>query len=394
MSGIRNLMKKTVLIWVFLIVLICLPMASGAEGFTLPASMEVIEEEAFAGTAIENVEFPESLTEVGDRAFADNPDLEIVTFPATEILTVSDSAFENSDVMIRGVEGSYAEEWAEWNEVPFIPVSSGRPAALLIGQTNYRTFEPLPGSRNDVMAMRGFLNGLSNRFNTTVATDLTGDQMRRAIRSVFSSAKDTDVSLLYYSGHGKTDFGGTNHGALVGVDGDEGLLTFAELAGILSEVRGRVLVILDSCYSGAAITSRKSSKSSGDPLDAFLKDVIASFSGYTQSAEGIRKRSGELAVSKFIVIAAARYSEEAGEDSIGKVLNGYPCGVFTYSVLKGMGCAYPAGAYSGSMPADDGNLLVTLKEIFDYAYAKANSIWSVQHAVYYGTDSEVLFRRD
>ena len=31
---------------------------------------------------------------------------------------------------------------------------------------------------------------------------------------------------------------------------------------------------------------------------------------------------------------------------------------------------------------------------FDYASAKATSIWSQQHAVYYGNDTEVLFRRD
>ena len=381
-------MKKMFLGVLLFTALICLPAFAEAEGFTLPASLQVIEEEAFAGTAIENVEFPESLTAVGDRAFAELPGLETVTILPTDILTVSDTAFEgSSNVMIRGAEGSYAQEWADQNGVPFIPISE-RPAALVIGQTNYIEYSTLPGCRNDVIAVRGMLTGLSHPFSTTLVTDLTADQMRAAIRSVFSSAKDEDVSLLYYSGHGKWDVETGNHGALVGVDSS--LLTFADLAETLSGVKGRVIIILDSCYSGAAIDARGTKRGSQDPLDAFLQDAIASFSGYTQPSDGFRKKSGELAASKFIVIAAARYYEEAGEGPI----DGYRCGVFTYSLLKGLGCAYPAGAYSGSMPADNGDLRVTLQETYDYTYAEANRIWSVQHAAYYGNDAEVLFRRD
>lgn len=387
-------MKKKALIWTLAAALLCLPVCGGAEGFNLPASLQTIEEEAFAGTAIENFEFPKMLTDVGDRAFADISALESVTIQPTDGLTISDTAFDGSDVLIRGEEGSYAQEWAERNGVPFLSVSD-RPAALVIGQMNYTTYQTLPGSRNDAIAMRGMLEGLSNRFNTTLATDLTANQMRRAIRTVFSSAKDTDISLLYYSGHGYRDNGGTEHGALLGVDGSR--LTTGELASILSEVKGRIIVILDSCHSGAAITSKKALKSgsNSDPLDAFLKDVISSFSGYTYSPDGIRKRSAELAVSKFIVIAAASYSEETGEATV----DGYKCGLFTYGALKGLGCVYPNGAYIGSMPADNGDLRVTLIELFNYATGEVNKIYAryeatPPHAVYYGNDTEVLFRRD
>ena len=387
-------MKKMVLIWTLAAALLCLPACGGAEGFALPSSLQTIEEEAFAGTAIENFEFPAALTDVGDRAFADISALESVTIPPTEELTISDTAFEGSDVLIRGEEGSYAQEWAERNGVPFLSVSD-RPPALVIGQMNYQTYNLLPGSRNDAIAMRGMLEGLSNRFNTTLATDLTANQMRRAIRTVFSSAKDNDISLLYYSGHGYRDNSGTEHGALLGVDGSR--LTTRELASILSEVKGRVIVILDSCHSGAAITSKKALKSgsNSDPLDAFLKDVISSFSGYTYLPDGIRKRSAELAVSKFIVIAAASYSEETGEATV----DGYKCGLFTYGALKGLGCVYPNGAYIGSMPADNGDLRVTLIELYNYATGEVNKIYArygdiPPHAVYHGNDTEVLFRRD
>ena len=263
--------------------------------------------------------------------------------------------------------------------------------ALLIGQSNYAApLAALPGCQNDVSAMRGMLTGLTNGFTVSTAANLTGDQIRSAVRSAFSGAKEQDVSLFYYSGHGSAE-SGTGRGALMGLDND--MVTMAELASILSGVNGRVIVILDSCYSGAAVTSKGEtllkSKSASDPLDTFLQDVISSFSGIGRSY-GFTAKSGELAVSKFVVLAAARYAEISGEGTI----DGYRCGVFTYSLLKGMGCTYPVGAYKGSMPADNGDQEVTLMEIYSYAYREANSIYSPQHVVYYGPDEEVLFRRN
>ena len=390
MSVIRKYIRNAAVLLLAFAALVCRPAPGGAEGtaaFSLPASLQVIGEEAFAGTAIENTELPESLTSVGDGAFSDIPCLESVTVPATDRLTISDSAFDGSGgVIIRGEEGSYAQEWADRNGFPFLPADSGRPAALVIGQWHYAApLGPLPGSLNDARAVRGMLTGLSNRFSAAMASDLTADQIRRAVRTAFSGAKDQDVSLLYYSGHGGSEEG-TGKGALLGVDSSA--LTFADLAEILSGVKGRVIVILDSCYSGAAIAAKGASRG-GNPLDAFLKDAVSSFSGYTLSPEGISKRSGELAASKFIVLAAATEEEVAGET----ILDGYRCGIFTYSMLKGLGCVYPDGAYTGAMPADDGDLDVTLQEIYSYAYREANRIYSYQHVVYYGTGSEVLFSR-
>lgn len=389
MSKIRKILWNVAVLLVFAAVVFgSAPAgADGTAAFTLPASLQVIEEEAFAGTAIERTELPESVTAVGDGAFSGIPGLASVTVPATDHLTISDSAFSGSGgVIIRGEEGSYAQEWADRNGFPFLPVDSGRPAALVIGQWHYAApLGPLPGCINDAGAVRGMLEGLSNRFNTVLASDLTADQMRRAIRTAFSGAKDQDVSLLYYSGHGG-DEEGTGKGALLGVDGSA--LTIADLAEILSGVKGRVIVILDSCYSGAAIAAKGAFRG-GSPLDAFLKEIVSGFSGYTLSPDGISMRSGELAVPKFIVLAAATEEEAAGET----VLDGYRCGIFTYSMLKGLGCVYPDGAYTGAMPADNGDLEVTLQELYSYAYLEANRIYSYQHVVYYGNGAETLFSR-
>ena len=71
-------MKKSGL-FVFLAVICGLILFSSAcaeEGFTLPEGIRIIGEDAFAGTAIEEVTLPESVFLVEKGAFADAPNLE------------------------------------------------------------------------------------------------------------------------------------------------------------------------------------------------------------------------------------------------------------------------------------------------------------------------------
>ena len=82
--------------------------------FKLPASLQFIDEEAFEGTAVKSIQLPESVTSVGDRAFADNDELLEVYFPVNlqqigrQVLDGSDRAvmavFAESDALFRAVE--------------------------------------------------------------------------------------------------------------------------------------------------------------------------------------------------------------------------------------------------------------------------------------------------
>ena len=165
-------------------------------------------------------------------------------------------------------------------------------------------------------------------------------------------------------------------------------IQISELAAALSKVKGRVIVIMDSCHSGAAI-----GKSAESEAKAWSRAVIEAFSGYTVNGT----KSGELAQSKFIVIAAAHSSQYSWDGSFDG--SGYAQGAFTSAIIKGMACTYPNGAYTGnSMPADsNSDKLITLKELYDYAqktaYNWTSSTGEPQQAQYWGNDSEVLFRR-
>jgi len=79
---------------------------------TLPAALQIIEEEAFYGnTSIEKVIVPDGTTEIRSRAFADSSLTEI-ELPDT-LTSIADDAFDNcSDFAVIAEEGSYAYEWA------------------------------------------------------------------------------------------------------------------------------------------------------------------------------------------------------------------------------------------------------------------------------------------
>ena len=88
--------------------------------FVMPASLRRIDDSAFEGTAAIEVILGESVETIGDGVFANMPRLKAVFIPkATK--TIADNAFGgNHDVIVFGIAGSYAEEWAETNGFVFI----------------------------------------------------------------------------------------------------------------------------------------------------------------------------------------------------------------------------------------------------------------------------------
>ena len=267
-----------------------------------------------------------------------------------------------------------------WSNVLCVAPGSGqtvvptktRYRAICVGDNNYTSgASTLYGCINDMNAMAGMLSGLKNAFTVTKLSDGTSTQIINAIRALAKDGKDSDVTLLSFSGHGNTS-------GIFCVDGR--VVTFSTLATELNKVPGRVIIILDCCQSGASIGKGEIE------LEAINTAAIEAFSALTQNA-----RSNELAKSKFIVITAARsseYSYDGGFDG-----SGYSQGAFTAALIKNMGCKYPNGERSGStVPADkNGDKSVTLKELYDAIRATVSGWGTPQTAQYYGTDSAVLF---
>ena len=95
--------------------------------FILPASLQVIEEDAFSGTAVETAILPEGLLEIDENAF-EGTQLKDVFIPDTTE-SIADTAFDNiPDLTIHGLDGSYAKDWAEDHHIPFVEDNIWTPA--------------------------------------------------------------------------------------------------------------------------------------------------------------------------------------------------------------------------------------------------------------------------
>ena len=90
--------------------------------FILPASLTIIEAEAFAGGAFTYVQLPEGVSVIRSRAFADCPSLSYIYIPE-ETGTIARDVFDGvTGLTILGHSGSYAEFYAQRNGIAFVAV--------------------------------------------------------------------------------------------------------------------------------------------------------------------------------------------------------------------------------------------------------------------------------
>ncbi len=104
----------------------------------IPSSVKTIEDEAFSMTGFTEFTVPDTVTAIGAGAFSDCENLVKVTIPKT-VTKIGADIFEggSEDVTIYGEKGSYAEKYANKNDIPFKAISSGQedPSDILTGKT-------------------------------------------------------------------------------------------------------------------------------------------------------------------------------------------------------------------------------------------------------------------
>ena len=85
----------------------------------LPASLTVIEEDAFAGTSLESVYLPDSVIIIGDCAFADIGELNTVRL-SDNIQLIDGNPFAGSEnVILSGSAIGYGRKWASENGIHY-----------------------------------------------------------------------------------------------------------------------------------------------------------------------------------------------------------------------------------------------------------------------------------
>lgn len=381
-------MRKTAVL--FLAVILTLGLIHTAAGDTLviPAGVKTIEDEAFRDdTSLDEVILPEGLKTIGAYAFAGSS-VSRMYLPRT-LKNIDETAFEGCDSLLCwGPTGTTGYNFCKAHQIEF-ENSNAKLRALLIGETDYTV--RLNGPENDVACMNGMLNELG--WTVTARTDATYEEIYELIDSTFERATSDDISLFFYSGHGVTGSSEYYSGALQTIDYQ--YISTLDLAEILSTIPGKVIVILDSCGSGAAV-SDAGIQSNGDGgfdpkrFNAGVISAFRSFDTYIRPAgdDELSSNSGELRERKFHVVTSSAYEENSDTVLINNVWGG----MLTRGAAAALGCTYPGAAYTGYMDADsDGDMNLSFREFAAYCKFYASERQDVQSYSKY--PSLLIFRR-
>jgi len=122
--------------------------------------------------------------------------------------------------------------------------------ALVIGNANYINAAKLPNPVNDANAVGAMLENAG--FTVDIRTDLGSVEMRRVIRDFSDQARDADIAVVYYAGHG-LEVDGTNF--LVpadaklqrDIDVEDEAIALDRVVKLIEPARRLRLVILDAC---------------------------------------------------------------------------------------------------------------------------------------------------
>ncbi len=178
-----------------------------------------------------------------------------------------------------------------------------RGVALVIGNGAYEHLTKLPNPANDADAIEGLLSDLG--FDSVRRADRGGAELKRDLERFAEDARDADVAVLYYSGHG-IEAAGENY--LVPVDADLSALDAAgeklvPVSALIAKLQAEVpvlIVMLDACRNNPF------------PLDAMVR-VAAGAAAAPMTAGGL----GQIRSAANI---EAEGATPAAAENVGSVL--------------------------------------------------------------------------
>jgi formylglycine-generating enzyme required for sulfatase activity len=131
------------------------------------------------------------------------------------------------------------------------PAFAEKRIALVIGNSAYEKVAPLPNPTNDASAMSAMLKGAG--FDVVdLKLDLKANEMRRALRNFADTARDADVAIVYFAGHG-IEIEGINYLIPVDavlerdIDAFDEAIPLDRILTVIEPVKKLRLVILDAC---------------------------------------------------------------------------------------------------------------------------------------------------
>jgi Caspase domain/Sel1 repeat len=158
-------------------------------------------------------------------------------------------------------------------------IDFGRYHALVIGNINYQKLSKLRTAANDARKIAEVLRNKYG-FDTELLIDATRDDIIRALDRFRETLTEKDNLLIYYAGHGSLD-SKNNRGYWQPVDADPdstvNWISNYTVTDQLNIMKAKeVLIIADSCYSGAltrGVVSQLKSATSSDIQLQYIKEL-------------------------------------------------------------------------------------------------------------------------
>ena len=222
--------------------------------------------------------------------------------------------------------------------------------ALVIGISDYSNLQSLHFCKNDGETMHKILNSLNYEIFDNLIGYVKWDIMRDAIFDFFTDTriKPNDTLIFYYSGHGIPDSTGGIYLSTSEINPDNPRkrgFSFDDLTRLIQEcISTKIVVILDSCYSGSAKISK-----------GHEEDVVK------LASAAIQRQSNEMNTGEGrCILAASQALQEA------YILEEKNHSIFTYYLLQGL-----SGEDEEAVDKD-GN--VTVDTLGKYVYNKIMSL--------------------
>ena len=254
--------------------------------------------------------------------------------------------------------GKKIKLYAKWKK-------EGKRRALILGETASAAVPML-----DVTSMEEMMNNCKfygEKMKSIISyPDHKKSEITSKIKEVFKENKSNDVSYIYMTCHGSE-----NGDIIIGNDeSDVRYYTVSELRKLLdANVKGKVVLLLDYCYSGNAVTKE-------DVGEKFVNDFV--------SAES-NEKNGELANAKYRILCSSRNTEKSmgGKSSLA-----------TRYWELGAGWEEEAQKICDLKADKNKDNKITLQEMYSYAYPKIKKENGNQHMVVYPKKSSyIIFGR-
>jgi hypothetical protein len=253
-----------------------------------------------------------------------------------------DATFARKEAESRGSGAFFARvnPFASGGEVAAATLSSriGEKYAVVVGINEFEHAQPLHFAVNDAIGVADTLSdpkvGRFPKDHVVRLTDgaATLNGVRTAIGTIRERAKSDDLVVVYIASHGSPrgmDPNGVSYVAMHDTKIDTAANLYAtslQMIDLVEMMRRdvlakRVVIILDTCFSGNATSSRVSLVHSPSPdLGPPSEFSVAADKFEDKNAKGIAR----------VVISASRADEESQEDA--KLQHGY----FTYFLLEAL----------------------------------------------------------